>query len=208
MKYVVKKKSRSAWWLIVAGLMAVSGTYVNLTLFFHALFNKEMVILALGVCVMGMGAWLLQTIVQGLLEGEIMRLVEKGASTEDILEILARADAETKRQKQTIATLRKYGVLGDLSHIEVVQKEQERILAESIVDERYYVYWILKNGIVIYVGKGSGDRVKQSLKERDGDSYVLVSSGLSEVEALQHEALLVQTFSRAGVPLLNKVGYE
>lgn len=66
-----------------------------------------------------------------------------------------------------------------------------------------YVYAILNGDEIIYLGKGTHNRVYQSLHNHQGTGYVFLDYGLSDEQALAEEKGLIQRFHRCGVPLEN-----
>ena len=54
-------------------------------------------------------------------------------------------------------------------------------------DLRYYVYSILKDNKCIYIGKGTGDRVKKSLVNHKGTDYKILISKLNHDKAIDIE---------------------
>ena len=56
----------------------------------------------------------------------------------------------------------------------------------------FYVYSILdKDGKCIYIGKGSGNRVLKSLKNKQGYSYIILVNGVNHRKALDLERSLI-----------------
>lgn len=67
---------------------------------------------------------------------------------------------------------------------------------------KHYVYLIFSfRGF--YIGKGSGGRVWESLKERQGLTFVIVGRYFTARNAFRAEARLIQTFRLLHLPLQN-----
>lgn len=67
---------------------------------------------------------------------------------------------------------------------------------------RHYVYVIVSlRGL--YIGKGSGDRIRESMKERHGIACFQVGRYFTSSGAYRTESRLIQGCRRSGVPLQN-----
>ena len=58
-------------------------------------------------------------------------------------------------------------------------------------DKRYYVYSILRDGKCIYIGKGSSDRVKVSMKSHNGNGYKILVNGIDNNKAIDIESSFI-----------------
>lgn len=67
---------------------------------------------------------------------------------------------------------------------------------------KYYVYLIVSlRGL--YVGKGIGDRVRESMKERHGLFYLILSRSFTQKSAFRSEARTIRLLRSMCVPLQN-----
>ena len=67
---------------------------------------------------------------------------------------------------------------------------------------KYYVYVIVSlRGL--YVGKGCGDRVRESMKERHGLFYLILSRSFTQKSAYRSETRTIRMLRSMGVPLQN-----
>lgn len=59
-------------------------------------------------------------------------------------------------------------------------------------DKRFYIYSILdNNGKCIYIGKGTGRRVIQSLKNKKGYDYKILINNITHKKSLELEASFI-----------------
>ena len=72
----------------------------------------------------------------------------------------------------------------------------------SIFSRRHYVYAILSlRGL--YIGKGSGERIRESTKERRGVVAFKISRHFTARAAYRAEARLIRGCRRLGIPMQN-----
>lgn len=68
----------------------------------------------------------------------------------------------------------------------------------------YYIYLILMENDVWYIGKGSTNRVLESMKERNGLAYSILESNIvDQEEAYSSEVEWISSFRAAGIKLAN-----
>lgn len=72
----------------------------------------------------------------------------------------------------------------------------------GLFSRKHYVYVILSLGAP-YIGKGSGDRIWESKKERHGITAFKVGRYFRSSAAHQAEQRLIRRYRRLGIPLQN-----
>lgn len=70
-----------------------------------------------------------------------------------------------------------------------------------------YVYGVLRGEVLIYIGKGTGDRVYTSMQEHNGDSFVIYAEGLTDIEAYEEEKRYIRVALSLQAPLENRAVY-
>ena len=71
-------------------------------------------------------------------------------------------------------------------------RERMNPRAHQLGDRKYYVYSILHDSEVIYIGKGTGNRVRVSMQEREGNDYAVLVDELTHHEAIDLERELIE----------------
>ena len=72
----------------------------------------------------------------------------------------------------------------------------------SFLSRKYYVYLVFSFKS-LYVGKGSGDRVRESMGERDGLFHIVMGRYYSENAAYRAEKRLIACLRTFRIPLQN-----